>query len=335
MKFQSICGRPVWLAIIAAILAGCSGGNEGSGEKPSAVQSGPEDRSTGATDSESSSTDATATASTEIGASDTAQPSNEPPVYKPVKLGGGRTAEAASGSADGKASPSTAPPKFEDVVKALKPLQIVLGNWTGILKNGSTNEAHEWAWDLKTDPVFPALVAKAPTGSFFTTLRLTYDPRTEHFVMTTTGKDGVERKYEGAYKEPPQDVPSEDGKKVERTFKLELTQTTEAEDKLRYQFVINQQHNNRYLMEVHRARGTAPLRLFDVIGTQRDGVSFAKADDDYGEQTCVISGGLGTMSVSYKGKSYPVCCTGCKAAFEEDPERWLARFNEQKMKPVE
>lgn len=335
MKFQSICGRPVWLTIIAATLAGCSGGDAGSTAKPETVQAGAGGQSSSPADSDSSTTDASATASAETGTSDAAQAANEPPAYKPVKLGGSRTAETSTGPADGKSNASTAPPKFEDVVKALKPLQIVLGNWTGILKNGSTNEAHEWAWDLKTDPVFPALVAKAPTGSFFTTLRLTYDPRTEHFLMTTTGKDGVERKFEGAYKEPPRDVPSEDGKKVERTFKLELTQTSESEDKLRYQFVINQQHNNRYLMEVHRARGTAPLRLFDVIGTQRDGVSFAKADDDYGEQTCIISGGLGTMSVSYKGKSYPVCCTGCKAAFEEDPERWLARFNEQKMKPTE
>ncbi|MBI1314741.1 YHS domain-containing protein [bacterium] len=83
-------------------------------------------------------------------------------------------------------------------------------------------------------------------------------------------------------------------------------------------------------MEVYRARGSAALRLRDVAGTQRNGVSFAKADDDYGDRTCVISGGLGTSTVTYNGKSYYVCCSGCKAAFEDDPETWIAKFEAKK-----
>ncbi|MCA9081882.1 MAG: hypothetical protein KDA58_15080, partial [Planctomycetaceae bacterium] len=71
---------------------------------------------------------------------------------------------------------------------------------------------------------------------------------------------------------------------------------------------------------------------FDTVATQREGTSFAKSDDDYGEKTCVISGGLGTMQVSHKGKSYWVCCTGCKAAFEEDPETWIAEFEAKQKK---
>ena len=32
----------------------------------------------------------------------------------------------------------------------------------------------------------------------------------------------------------------------------------------------------------------------------------------------------------YKGKTYYVCCSGCKAAFEDEPERWIARLEAQK-----
>ncbi|MBR9804101.1 YHS domain-containing protein [bacterium] len=53
-------------------------------------------------------------------------------------------------------------------------------------------------------------------------------------------------------------------------------------------------------------------------------------DEGYGEKTCIISGGLGTITVSHNGQTYYVCCTGCKAAFEDDPERWIARAEEQK-----
>ena len=36
--------------------------------------------------------------------------------------------------------------------------------------------------------------------------------------------------------------------------------------------------------------------------------------------------------VSYKGRDYWVCCSGCKAAFEEDPEKWIARAAERDKK---
>ena len=49
------------------------------------------------------------------------------------------------------------------------------------------------------------------------------------------------------------------------------------------------------------------------------------SDAGYADKTCIISEGLGTMEVTYKGRSYWVCCTGCKAAFEEDPETWIVR----------
>ncbi|MCA9060042.1 MAG: YHS domain-containing protein [Planctomycetaceae bacterium] len=38
---------------------------------------------------------------------------------------------------------------------------------------------------------------------------------------------------------------------------------------------------------------------------------------------------MGTITVSYMGRSYYVCCSGCKAAFEEDPAKWIARAAER------
>ena len=86
------------------------------------------------------------------------------------------------------------------------------------------------------------------------------------------------------------------------------------------------------LVELSRRRGQGTYRLQDTIGCQREGTSFALSDTDYGEKTCVISQGLGTMTVSHKGKTYWVCCSGCKAAFEEEPEKWIARFEALKAK---
>ena len=70
----------------------------------------------------------------------------------------------------------------------------------------------------------------------------------------------------------------------------------------------------------------------DSVRQQRVGTSFAVADSDNPGPKCIISGGLGSMNVTYKGKSYPVCCSGCAAAFNDDPERWLAKLAENEAK---
>jgi hypothetical protein len=101
-----------------------------------------------------------------------------------------------------------------------------------------------------------------------------------------------------------------------------------------WQIVLNQQDNDRYLLEMSkRPPAGKTFNKFDTVGTQRFGKSFAAVDIDNPGPKCIISGGLGNATVSYKGKSYPVCCSGCAAAFNEDPERWLAKLAEkEKMK---
>ena len=89
----------------------------------------------------------------------------------------------------------------------------------------------------------------------------------------------------------------------------------------------NQLDNNQYLMDL--ARRPASGKQFgplDVVRQQRLGTSFAVSDSDNPGPKCIISGGLGTMSVTYMGKTYSVCCSGCAAAFNDDPEHWLAKL---------
>jgi hypothetical protein len=302
----------VTIVVTSCLFVGCTGGDDSEPE------------------STADSVDAPSEAEpAEVDETDDAQ--SPPSTFRPIQLGGTPKAKATdTAAAGGPASASLEAPKFEDVVAALKPVQIVLGKWQGLIRNASRSEVHDWVWDLKTDPVFPALVLSVPDGEFFINARLTYDPRIEKFLMTTVDEEDVKRTFTGEYIAEPKDVPSDDGKTVERTFQLELTENSDSGRGTRFQYIFKQQHNNRYLVDVNRARGKAKFRQFDVIGSQRDGVSFAKADDDYGDKTCIISGGLGTSTVTYKGRTFYVCCSGCKAAFDDEPERWIARMEEQK-----
>jgi hypothetical protein len=45
---------------------------------------------------------------------------------------------------------------------------------------------------------------------------------------------------------------------------------------------------------------------------------------------CVVTGGLGTMQVSYMGKTYFVCCSGCRDAFNDDPKKFVDEFEKKK-----
>lgn len=242
---------------------------------------------------------------------------------KPLTLG----AVKEGASEDAKTVDLSIPPKREDVVKGLQPIQkVLIGGWNGIAKNVAATEVHKWIWDYKTDKVFPALVVQVPEGAFFTEARLTFDPRKNKYLMQTVDKEQAKHQFEGTFIADPIDVPGEDGKTLERTYKLELAEVGAEGSNTRWKFTLNQQNNNRYLIDVARARGKSEFKTHDVIAAQRQGTSFARADDDYGDRTCVISEGLGTTQVSYKGRSFWVCCSGCKAAFEDDPEGWIAKF---------
>ena len=45
-----------------------------------------------------------------------------------------------------------------------------------------------------------------------------------------------------------------------------------------------------------------------------------------------VSGGIGTIPVTYMGKTYYVCCTGCRDAFRDEPEKYIKEFEARKKK---
>ena len=259
---------------------------------------------------EKQSTAAAAKSATENGAS---KPKRD---FKPVEIG-------ATGSA-GSTSLVDSGERVESARTALKPLQILIGGWNGTSRNANLDHPN-WAWDLKTDPKQPALRIKSEKGQYVRDGRLTFFPASQDYELTATDAAGKKRIFRGQFSQEVQDVLGDD-KKLQRTYKLELTEPQPDTDGEQWRAVINQQENNRYIFEVYRKRGAGQFLRVDSINTQREGTSFALSDTDYGEKTCVVSQGLGTTEVKYKGKSYYVCCSGCKAAFEDEPEKWIARF---------
>jgi hypothetical protein len=254
-----------------------------------------------------------------------------------ISLGGPSTPTAGTEAGSQATSAATTANTLEQrrlVVAALDGVQVILGSWKGTTNKAVGDfkalDAPNWVWDFRTVRGQPALVMKSEKNLYVTEARLTYLPDRQIYQMVAQDKEGQTRTLEGQFTSPVEEFEGDD-RRVHRKFKLQLTEVGDAKDALK--LTLNQQDNNRYLLEVERKKGGRFARV-DTIGTQREGSSFALNDTDYKDKTCVISGGLGTSQVSYNGKSYWVCCSGCQAAFNEEPARWVAEF-EAKQKEKE
>lgn len=252
-------------------------------------------------------------------------------VRKPLSFGGSNTGSETNGAGN---SAKTANTGRSAIRRKLQPLQVVVGEWDGLTRKklaGAVGvESPAWRWDF-TKPEQPALAFDSKTSPYLKAGRITFLPEKDVFQMTATLKDGSTKTYEGKLTEPVRDVPAEDGKKLDRTFTLTFTQVAPVPEnsERNYQIAFQQMKNDRYLMITHRKTGDRVFE-WDRVGNQRKGTSFAAKLDDYGDKTCVVSQGLGTTTVSHNGKTYYVCCSGCQKAFEADPEKWIASYEEWK-----
>lgn len=262
-----------------------------------------------------------AAASAPVAATTAPPPATEADPLPVISLGGAKATGAPAAESAGSAEPSSE--KRQAAITALQPLQSLLGKWRGITRKEVSDfkgiEAPEWVWDLRTDRENPSLVMSSPTGVYYRELRLSGAGAPDKFKLVATDAEGKQRVFAGTMAEPVEQF-QEGGTTVQTKFRLLFEEPGDGKD--RWQLAIAQQNNDRYLVELSRLRPTGPQRI-DTIGHQREGTSVAKSDTDFGERKCIISGGLGTISVSYEGKTYWVCCTGCQAAFNEDPEGWL------------
>ncbi len=219
----------------------------------------------------------------------------------PVQLGG---PTPTGDSGDGQGSRQANHPGGLDVVMArMKPLQILLGRWQGVTNKQQVTVPQRWVWDLKSNPDQPALVLTSSESPFFRTGRLTWSAGDDAFEFTGTNREGSRQVFRGRFSQPPRTVSGDNGDVPQLTFKLELTEVVDASRKTSWRVVFNQQENNRLLVELSKRRGQAAFRREDTIGCQREGTRFAKSDSDYGEKT-----------------------------FEEEPEKWIARFEAMKKK---
>lgn len=205
------------------------------------------------------------------------------------------------------------------VMEALKSIQQIVGDWEG---SGNSNNSKGWdekincAWKFSESGkvslyfTFQDQKEGKTAGRIIDEAMITYDPEKKQyrFLAYKAGETDV-IKFEGEAKSESNLVLDRVDPSGDELDRLDIKLLSEG-DRLVYTF--------------QRRVGTSRVyRQVAMVGLNRKGVSLA-ASGDSGPK-CIVTGGAGTMTVSYNGQTYYVCCSGCRATFLDNPEKFIAK----------
>jgi hypothetical protein len=209
--------------------------------------------------------------------------------------------------------------------EALRPFNDLVGSWrgtgepaTGSLadkQKGFWSEKIAWSWKFQGEDAW--LVMEIAQGKHFRRGELRYLPEKNLYQLTLFPvADNTPRVYLGQYDENRRTLTverSDPDRKVEERITINLV------DDIRFVYRYDYRPTGRKLY----------TRDF-LVGATKEGQALA-VERKKGPE-CVVSGGLGTIPVTYKGQTYYVCCTGCRDAFNENPEKYIKEYLERKAK---
>jgi hypothetical protein len=207
----------------------------------------------------------------------------------------------------------------EDVKEKLRELQDYIGAWKGSggpdkpkpgPRDPLWSEGLDWSWRFKGDDAWLALSIKG--GKYLKSGQLRYLPEKKAYQLTATDKDDKRLVFEGVLKDEQLVLVREDAD-AKATQRITMNV---AGDGVRFIYRV-----------AHKDDGKTLWVKDYVVASTKEGESLGKTEK---KNECVVSGGVGTMPVSYKGETYYVCCSGCRDAFNENPEKYVNEFKAKK-----
>lgn len=190
---------------------------------------------------------------------------------------------------------------------ALAPFNTLIGSWKGTgAKSDNKREFWQekvaWEWQFKGEDAWITLAFT--DGKHFTRGTLRFVPDRSAFRLNLETPDKKSLEFEG---------------KLEKN--VLAVERIDPASKETQRVVVTMLHETRFLYRFEtKPEGRAGFNSQYQVGATREGVPFAAGDT---RPECIVSGGLGTMKVTYKGKDYYVCCSGCRDAFKDEPEKYI------------
>jgi hypothetical protein len=212
--------------------------------------------------------------------------------------------------------PADDKPAQRSAKEALKPFNELIGSWKATATpSGRAKEFWQetvaWEWQFKGDDAWIKLTFTK--GKNFEKGTLRYLPDRDAYRLRLVTNDKQTLDFDGKFNAE------------KRTLTVDRTDPTTKDTQ---QFVVTMLHETRFLYRYEvKPDGRTGFTPQFKAGATREGIAFAAGD---AKPECVVSGGLGTMKVTYKGKEYYVCCGGCRDAFNDNPEKFVKEFEARK-----
>ena len=232
-------------------------------------------------------------------------------------------------------APSVILPKAETnrekVVSGLTQLSFLVGDWRGVAQpkrgsnSGAWSEKSHTAWHF--DEKIPCLLLTLEPGEkstriFFAAASATGRPIIE---LHQPEKPVIALEMTEPEKSPVSDSNAQTDNSAPDHWVFE---SVPESGKPRLRFTLRKINDIRMtLLFEESPNSEAAFRRQYEIGMTRAGERLAHGNT--GERQCIVTGGLGTISVTHDGKTWYVCCEGCKQAFEADPEGTLTAYRER------
>jgi YHS domain-containing protein len=214
-----------------------------------------------------------------------------------------------------------------DIPAPFAPLEYLIGRWNGhgTFKDSPAkqlrgwDETHTWAWKFaQGKPVGFSLTVSG--GKVLASAQLTYDGVRKLYHLEATQPAPLGKiAFEGTL--------DKSGKYLVLDHIVAGTKSGKSPGKMRLSIWPNANFI-RYSMahEIQETGSTQFTRLME-IGLTRDGESLgAGAASSTSEPAkCIVTGGAASTTVSYQGRTFPVCCSGCRDQFNDNPEKYLKK----------
>lgn len=216
----------------------------------------------------------------------------------------------------GRATASEEGPRDQRTPKeALAEFNGLIGGWRGVglpkrgSRDGAWTETAEWVWEFEEGVT--GIRYEATDSKLIDTALLTWAPEAAEYRMAATLADGAERVYAG---------------KLDKSRLVLESEPDAAGEVHRVSVTPLSEKRALVLFEKRRESSRVYSRVAEV-GYTREGESLAVEGINGPE--CVVTGGKGTIQVSFEGETYYVCCTGCQQAFDNDPAGVIAEYKQK------
>lgn len=192
--------------------------------------------------------------------------------------------------------------------EALQELQEYIGSW----QNKQSRESVNWSWRFKGSDVWLSFDMTGSKKYKAGEVRFLSDKA--KYQVTLITPNGEKQNFLGEIKKSVLVVERTNPESMDtEQFKIN---TAADGDRLVYSLYV-------------RPEGRTVFNQRFQTGYTREGVTFG-SEPGIKKPECVVTGGLGTMTVSYMGMTYYVCCTGCRDAFNENPAKIIAEYQAKK-----